>query len=392
MERVRRPLTLALVLSMFAAAYRCTPATPVIPSDGGPQDSGTSTDGGDSGPLPDAGTRSPFSVSAVFEAISQPAGDGGYLAPGLLGPMKTGFVLRAFFKWGPLAQTWASELGNTEATLRRALPNGAILQGGITAAFLQDNPRDTWPDGGPISAASYSQMLLKNDAGQPIPFPYDPDGGWIADFASPTFRSFLVGWVDQQVAAGMDALFFDQVYYSAEYRVSHFHESAAVLYPQYAAYWADLKNQIRADAAGSGRRVLIAQNGNELLGRGLYRTYPAMIQGDDILHGAFDARDFDGGPGVRFPVVENFAALKASLDSVMGSDVPIVYFIDWPQTLTDFSRLSSNEQITVLKNLDSATRDAGIFFAFPVYGGVAAQGRYDSVTSGTYDAMLGLVQ
>jgi hypothetical protein len=338
----------------------------------------------------DSGPRAPFVVSAVFETIEEPAPDGGYLAVGLLGPMHAAFVLRAFFKWGPLGAAWLASLHDAVDELRQALPPGAVLQGGITAAYLQTQSPDRWVDGGALSPSDYAAMLLKDDAGNPVPFPYDPDAGAVADLASPTFRAFLLQWAEQQIAAGMDSIFFDQVYYAAEYRVAHFHADPALVFPEYAGHWDELRTQLRSYATTLGRKVLIAQNGNEILAKGLFEIYPEMIRGDDILHGSFDPSDFTPNDAGSFFIVEDLPSIKKKLDAVMDGGVPVVYFIDWPQRLSQFGDLPPSQQVEVLASLDSASRDAGIFFAYPVYGGATTHGQYDSVAAGTYEAILGL--
>jgi hypothetical protein len=44
----------------------------------------------------------------------------------------------------------------------------------------------------------------------------------------------------------------------------------------------------------------------------------------------------------------------------------------------------------VHRNLDTATRDAGVSFAYPVYGGSTPEGTYDSVKAGTIATIVDL--
>jgi len=314
---------------------------------------------------------------------------GGHTAVELLHGMDAGFVMRGFFKWDVTPPSQYDELKASIAELKQAVPE-LIYEGAVTTAFFVRD--DTWADGRPISDSEFSQMVAHDKNGNPLPDPGFPNAGFLGDLASPLYREYLAGWAEKQIDAGVDAMFFDQVYGYAHYRVETMGQDLNLVYLDYAGYYKMLVDELKSYAASRGRQFCAARNSGVLMSvvEG-YLQHPFLLQADDYIHGSFSTDDFSP----PFVPVEDFGKIKADLTQAMGREVPIIMFIDWagrkPGTqLSRFVSLSTEDQITVLRNIDAATKQAGILFAYPVYGGQTVKGDYDSVKYGTYETIVSL--
>jgi len=321
-------------------------------------------------------------VPALYEPTTAATTDG-RRATQLLPPMHTDFIMRGWMKWGTGLNRNYFQLKSSVSQLKNIMP-GVIYQGGISAQFV--DPHDTWASGLQISASDFDKMLARDSSGNRIPIAY----GYMPDLASPVYRNYLIGWCKKQIDAGVDAIFFDGVYGYAGYKVSTMGRDPHVVNPQYAGYYKQVVDSLKSYAASKGRQFLAAKSGGVLAASvGIYQDYPVLLQSDDLIHGSFSTEVFSP----PFVPVEDFAKMKANLIKVRGYEVPIIMYFDWAGTdpntqMSKFVTLSTQDQITVLENIDAATKAAGILFAYPVYGGDTFAGKYDSVKYGTYNTIV----
>jgi len=323
-------------------------------------------------------------VPAMYETTIALAQDGRGAAQ-LLPPTHTDFIMRGWMKWGTGLNRYYPQLKSSVSQLKTIMPD-VIYEGGISAQFV--DPHDTWSSGLKISASDFNMMLAYDISGQPIPLAY----GYMPDLASLVYRKYLTGWCQKQINAGVDAIFFDGVYGYAEYKINTMGQNPDVVNSQYTGYYKTVVDNLKSYAASRGRQFLAARSGGVLAAAvGIYQQYPVLLRADDFIHGSFNILDFSP----PFVPVENFVKIKSQLTQAKGSSVPIIMYFDWvgadPNTqMSKFAALSTADQVTVLKNIDAATKAAGILFAYPVYGGDTSDGKYDSVKYGTYDTIVGI--
>lgn len=306
----------------------------------------------------------------------------------VLSPMNIDFLMRGFFKWGyhPNANLIYSLLALNIIELKQAKPN-LLYQGAITASRI--DTIDTWPDFiTPLSNDDINNCKCYDTSGNAIPFL----GGYMADIASPIFRNFIVGWAKKQIDAGVDAMFFDERLKCAEIKISQGADLVTTL-NQYAQYFQEIADSVRAYASSQSKKVYITTNSNAIFFQPQFISYIASSYNMlDFITMSFNKNNFYP----PYMPQENWIQIKYLVDSIMGRSVPVIVFIDWTENcydcqLTLFSQLSSNLQNTLLHRLDSATKSAGVIFAYPVYGGNASainDSLYDAMKFNTYDTIV----
>jgi len=326
-------------------------------------------------------------VVGVYEPTSTKASDG-RTSTQLLQGMSANFVKLAFFKWGETPQSQYSDLQASIKELKQTMPN-LIYEGGASAGLLVQG--DTWADGSAISDSDFNAMLARDGSGNPIPF----WNGYLGDTGSETYRKYLIGWCEKQIDAGVDALHFGEVYQYAQYRIANMRQDSTSTTAEYAQYFTLIANELKTYATSKGRQLLVTLNGGigaKLEGRPLAEMQVALGM-LDYVSVSFSLEDFDP----PFTPHEDWASIRAYVTQVMGRDVPIMVWIDWAgrESNTQLSKLaaqSAADQVTVLRNLDASTKAAGVFFAYPVYGGDTVYGKYDSVKYGTYNTIVALAK
>ena len=322
-------------------------------------------------------------VAGVYQPTTARASDG-RTAVQLLKGMHTNYVMRGFFKWGPSPPAQYIVLKSSVAQLKAAIPS-LIYGGGIAAQYLVR--QDTWANGGKISDPDFQKMLARDASGNPIAA-YD---GFLPDLASSAYRDYLIGWSKKQVDAGVGAIFFDGVYVYAQYKTQYMGKRWTDTMTEYGGYFASVTANVKAYAASKGRQLFITMNNQRAVD---IATWPAAsVTMEDFVSVTFSAADFQA----PFSLTEDWAKIKSAITSKFGHEVLIVAFIDWSSNedtaMHRFGTLSTANQINLIRQLDSATRSAGILFAYPVYGGnVDSQTKYDSVKYGTYDTIVSLAK
>jgi len=315
-------------------------------------------------------------VVAVYSPTSAKASDGRTSTQLLQG---ANGVMCGFLKWG-ITPTSIYPFLETQISNMKLSMRGLVYQGGIGTEYLLQG--DTWADGSAISQSAFNSMLARDASGNPIPFA----DGYLPDLASSAYRDFLVGWSKKQVDAGVDSMFFDGIYYYANYRIYVMGQNHDQTLTQYSGYFKVIADQLKSYAGSKGTRVFITLNNGY---GGDIKLHPYQ----DFATVSFSPQDFDP----PFTPHENWAQIKADAAQAMGRPVPIVAFIDWAGSLvgtplSKLASLSSADQVTVLRNLDASTKAAGVFFAYPVYGGDTVYGKYDSVKYGTYNTIVALAK
>lgn len=322
-------------------------------------------------------------VDVKVVALYQPtvrSAFGGREAADLLPPMQTNLVMRGWWKWGPGFNAFYDQLKASIAQLKQKMPN-VIYQGGISASYIVRE--DTWADGSAISHSDFAKMLARDKSGNPIPWGGD---GYLADVASPRYRKYLLGWSQKQIDAGVDSLFLDEVYLAGEMKIAGGADRYLTYY-QYARYVKMLTSSLKSYAASKGRNLLITLNCGNAIYFGLRPSVAYRMQ--DYVTVSFNKQDFVP----PFTLREDWTKINATIREKMGRSVPIVAFIDWgpddSTALKLFSNLTRDDQIALLGQLDSATRAAGVLFAYPVF---IRSPYYDSVREGTYDTIAALAR
>ena len=295
----------------------------------------------------------------------------------LLAGMDADFVMRGWFKSVIESPNWFVTLQNSISELKAARPS-IIYEGGISASTIISG--DTYADGTAISPADFSCMQAKDVNGNPITH----NAGYLSDLACPAYQTFLTGWCERQIDAGVDALFFDEVYTYAGYKIRQLGADPASTYNQYEGYFASLVSTLKSYASSKSRSLLVTTNGG--YATRLHPTsYDVTYQAQDFLTFSIGLNDFVP----PFNLQENWAQLKQTL----GLNLPIMAFIDFSNpgqdtAMTRFAKLSTQDQITVLKEIDAATRAAGVLFAYPIFLAHA----YDATAAGTYDTIVSLAR
>jgi len=192
-------------------------------------------------------------------------------------------------------------------------------------------------------------------------------------------------------------MFFDEVYGYAEYKIENKMGSQDNIVNEYSGHFKMVADELKSYAASEGKTFLVARNGGICeKSAQIYPQYPVTIQADDYTHCSLSKDDFKS----PFKSTEDFVGIKANITKAKGKEIPVIVFMDWaggiPTTqLSMFASLSQQDQITLLKNLDTKTKEAGVSFAYPVYGGgitktAYPKGIYDSTYFGTYDTIVQL--
>ena len=325
-------------------------------------------------------------VPAVYEPISQSSANGD-TAKKLLGGLGTDFVFRGVFMWGNgLADVSFKALAANIDQLRDQTPH-LLFEGGIGTQFLE--PGSTWANGSPISTSDFDNMIAMDKSGHFLLYNGGP--GYVPDLASALYRSYVIGWGEKQIDAGVDGLLFDDPYIYADYQVAEMGQNPGETYKNYSGYLFSnpdaVVRSLRAYAASKGREFFATTNlGTCDATRAFIANYPYAVQSNDYISCSFETQDFDPHANPSLVPKDDFGGIVTTIRKFTRR--PIITFIDWPSQMTLFQELSTQQQITALTNIYRATKMHGLYFALPVY--VAAQ-NYDAAADGTYGAMARLV-
>jgi len=88
----------------------------------------------------------------------------------------------------------------------------------------------------------------------------------------------------------------------------------------------------------------------------------------------------------RWPLVDWILSQRRASRELLGRDVPIVFFVDWPPGMEWYAGLSEQQRRDHIRLASADTYAAGCFFAFHFYNGYQ-----DFRTNGTRDVVLRLV-
>ena len=322
------------------------------------------------------------STVGLYQQTFQSSSDG-RTAVQLLGGMKANFVMRGFFKWGITNLGEYTSLRDSVSSLTQANP-GLIYEGGMMAAQISKG--EFWANGTTISPSAFKSMLALDATGSPILFDNCSTCGYLTDLASQNYRNYLVGWSEKQIDSGVGALFYDQVYKYAIYKVQKMGQNPTTVYTAYAQYFTRVTDTLRSYAQSKyGTNLLIAVNDGFVRNFILWPQPAVTYQMQDLMVFSFDLTDFSS----PFKLDENWAQVKSEVNSIFGRSMPIFAYMDWgngTNPLSEFASLSTNNQITLLTEMAGAANAAGILFAYPVF----IAGRYDSTKAGTYQTIVNL--
>jgi hypothetical protein len=283
-------------------------------------------------------------------------------------------VFRGYYKYG-FTEGGSSaypRLKSAIQEIKNELPY-VHMMGAISAAGFMEG--DTWPNGTSIPQEKWRELAYTLPDGSLAPYASDPQHGLVLDIRKQTARDFLVAWIELQIDAGFDSIFFDEV----DYIPRVYGLSASEFHP----FWKDLSATLKSYAHNRyGVSLLLGVNGgwvNDPIRENLVSPWPYQ----DFIAVSFSLRTMQTGI-----VQDDWPRYKQQILATYPSLPPIFAFLDWgpiPSPLSALADLSTPEQTKMLEKLQASALQNGMIFVYPLHGGNVASGEeYDAVQQGTF--------
>jgi hypothetical protein len=278
--------------------------------------------------------------------------------------------IRAWFKWHT-----ARDYTPLADMPVKAHALGALFGGGITCSALYDSENG-------LTEAQVLDMATRGPDGKLVDA-WGERNCRHGTLSNPAYLDYLLSWCRQQIDAGADYLFMDEInaalqadegfddYSMRDYRAwlqkrgLAFKPPAAHHAPsEWHAFrrdrddraWKLLTDAIRTYAANKGRRVLIS-------GNGLARYVDMQVLG---VWGLWRVKD--GAVDLSDNQIQDWAATVASGRALAGARVPVVFFHDWGFDGFPWMKASPPDRELWMRVRGAEIYAAGAFFAFPVHG------------------------
>ena len=338
-------------------------------------------------------------IAGYYEFSTMNSSDGRTSAQ-LLSGIHANFVMRGWFKYGwyPVGSNdfnnWFSNLQNNIKEIKASNPN-TIYQVAFAAWLVKGS--EYWPNGTIVSDSDFQSMIGRDSSGLPI----SVGNNYLYDVSSPVTQKYLTLWSEKLIDAGANSIFYDEPILYAEQKIIW--QDPNVVMPAYAGYWKVIIDSVKSYAASKGTNVLICNPSFWEFPQAIpYAAKVDMVSWTFAFGQPYCAVNdfispFDSkptalmlyGPLYHAAVQQgrsfnNWQDFVSTVQNRLGYSPIILSFIDYgnPGDLTPmyyFSNLSTQDQITVLQKFTSATKTAGVVFAYPLYlyGGTSPP-MYDS--------------
>ena len=278
--------------------------------------------------------------------------------------------IRAWFKWHT-ARDYAPLSGMPV----KAHALGALFGGGITCSALYDGENG-------LTGAQVLDMATRGPDGKLVDA-WGERNCRHGTLSNPAYLDYLLSWCRQQIDAGVDYLFMDEInaalqadegfdeYSLRDYRAWLQKRGLAYKAPtahfapaEWHAFrrdrddraWKLLTDAIRTYAANKGRRVFIS-------GNGLARYVDLQVLG---VWGHWRVKD--GAVDLSENQIQDWASTVAAGRSLAGARVPVVFFHDWGFNGFPWMKVSPPDRELWMRVRGAEIYAAGAFFAFPVHG------------------------
>jgi hypothetical protein len=278
--------------------------------------------------------------------------------------------IRAWFKWNHARDYMAMA-----ALPAKAHALGALFGGGITCSALYHGENG-------LTEAQVHDMATRGPNGQLVDA-WGERNCRHGTLSNPAYLNYLLSWCRQQMDAGVDYLFMDEInaalqkdegfddYSMRDYRAwlkkcgLAFKPPTAEKQPaEWHAFrrdrddraWKWLCDAIRSYAASKGRRVLIS-------GNGLARYVDLQVLG---VWGLWRVKN--GAADLSENQIQDWASTVTAGRALAGARVPVVFFHDWGFNGFPWMEVSPPDRDLWMRVRGAEIYAAGGFFAFPVHG------------------------
>ncbi len=278
--------------------------------------------------------------------------------------------IRAWFKWSH-ARDYAPLAGMPV----KAHALGALFGGGITCSALYHGENG-------LTEAQVLDMATRGPDGKLVDA-WGERNCRHGTLSNPAYLEYLLSWCRQQIDAGVDYLFMDEInaalqadegfddYSMRDYRAWLEKRGLAFKPPapgkppaEWHAFrrdrddraWKLLIGAIRSYAANRGRRVFIS-------GNGLARYVDLQVLG---VWGLWRVKD--GAVDLSDNQIQDWASTVTAGRALAGARVPVVFFHDWGFGGFPWMKISPPDRELWMRVRGAEIYAAGAFFAFPVHG------------------------
>lgn len=300
----------------------------------------------------------------------------------ILRDTSTQIVFRGFYRWNKRDPSLEAKLGNVLESIKRELP-ATHFMGAISLRQLILG--DTWPNGTILSSEVIKQIVFTLPNGTMW---LGPAAEPIIDISKPLARTFVVGWANLEVDAGVDSIFFDEVEYAARRKAQ-----MGLLdgLSEYYEYWGDIVTQLKTYAMSKyARRLLITMNQGWINPIG-EKPYMDIWPYQDFISISFCIKT------VRtFHAEDDWPGLRERIWKAYRQQLPIISFLDYGTTsdtpFAVFVNMPLDQQVKMLQILHESAVQNGVIFAYPLASSSAGIGErggmeYYAMEEGAYDAI-----
>lgn len=303
----------------------------------------------------------------------------------LLAETGTEVVFRGYFRFAKEDMAIYSRLADTIREIKARLPWIHIM-GAITCAAFIDG--DYWPNGTVVSPEAKQQMMWTLPNGS-MPRHYAAfSPSFVLDISKPLARQFILEYTYKLIDAGVDSVFFDEPQYVPWW--SRWTYGLKISDKPYVDGWRQIASAVKDNARSRyGKELLVTINNGWVNAKGESRA-PDPWPEQDFLSVGVSLKTAQTGS-----IRDDWSGYKAQIKKVYGRLPTTISFIDYPEPLTTFSKMPSEEQARMLKLLHDTALREGLLFAYPLHGGIISEYMpppheivvYDAVEQGTYDAI-----
>lgn len=217
--------------------------------------------------------------------------------------------------------------------------------------------------------------------------------GYFPDINNPEFQELLMSWVKKQIDAGVDAIWFDLLFYQASYFLQATctkpkNQCASLPDFDFAApavqqsFYSAVKivDDTHSYAQSVGKKVYVGSWANSI--------YYSQARPDLYIQPTLDfvtitTQDSSNGLNEFETGLYDdafWSEFKTDVSKGFGN-IPIFVFLDWgfSNSPTEiFARMSTSEQQNALVSASQYFKSKGIVFVYPVHGGTVATGAASS--------------
>lgn len=302
---------------------------------------------------------------AVVFTVNEPTGSDDSLD--LARQVGSEVLIRGWFKWRQ-----APRLEPLRWVPRKAHEFGALFGGGITCSALYDGENG-------LTHEQLLDMATRGSDGKLVDA-WNQPGIRHGSLSSPAYLDYLFRWCREQIDAGADCLFMDEInaalseqegyddYSRADFKVylsmlGKTNDTDRALWQQFRRWrddraWKSLTDRIRVYAKEHNRTIVIS-------GNGLVKYVDLQVLG---VWGAWITHD--GHIDLRGSQLPHWRSLVQHGRVLAGKRVPVVLFHDWGFGNPPFPWLAvpPADRKAWIRTRGAEIYAAGAFFAFPVLG------------------------